>query len=208
VQTTRRGYTLMEVLISAVLGLMVLGAVLSIYFATGRMARSGDLSSGLAEASIAMETVYLDLVQAVARPDPDGSQVVIGNKQGAQFLSARFEPDETLSAELIVYRKVATAAGNFRLMRKKGASESPLPGTYAKIGFKGVDITGGPFVRVTLHVLARDTGSTEARKGSEEAVVTTFVRVATAEGLGNPMMDWSFLDRVKSVPLLKGELGF
>ena len=156
-------------------------------------------------------TIHRDLLQAVARPDPDGSVVIqLAKPASAQFVLAEKQPDDQLGGRVVVYHREATAAGNFRLMRKVDTSDQSLPGIYAKIGFGTIPMAGGPFLRVTLHVIARDAAAPAGaeRDGAEEAVLSTVVRVAPVEMLGNPIFDRSYLDGIKAVPPLKGSLGF
>lgn len=116
--------------------------------------------------------------------------------------------DDALTGRLIVYHRVKTAAGNWKLMRRKDGKDEPLPGAYSRVRFDLVNATGGPFVRVTLHVLARDLAAVGDRGASEEAVLTSLVRAAPAEMLGSPLFDWTFLDGITSVKPLEGDLGF
>ena len=205
---TRRGFTLMEALIAAAIGSLVLGAMVSMFYASRKMTDVGDLASALAEASIAMEHIHRDLTQAVQKPDPAITEPILISKEGAaQFVHAVKGENGKLEGKLVVYRREKLATGNYRLMRKFGDAESPLPGVYSRIGLAYYKRGGGPFVRVTLHVVARDR-KVDAPGGADEAVLTSLVHVDAPEMLESPFFDWSCLDGLKSVEMLKGAGGF
>ena len=206
---TRRGYTLIEVLVAASIALAVIAAAVGLLTATRKMSNVGDFGSALAEGSIALEILHRDLSCAVQKPDPSVAGVVqvVANPPGLQFILARFD-DAGLSGTRVVYRREKLPTGHFRITRQEGTREpSPLPGTYAKINVETFEGAGGPFIRVTLHVLARDaTGGPTS--GIDEAVLTSLIRVAGPEMLNSPSLRFKFMDGLKSVDLLKGTEGF
>lgn len=204
----RPAFTLIEALVAVALGTLVLGAMLSMFYASRRMTDVGDLAAALAEAAIAMEQIHRDLTQAVVKPDEDTVDVIRVSTQGAaQFVHALRGPDGRLEGKLVVYRREKTAQGNFRLLRKAGDVQAPLPGVYSRIGLSYIKRVGGPFVRVTLHVVARDR-KVDAPAGSDEALLTSLVHVDAPEMLETPFFDWSCLDGLKNVEMLKGTEGF
>ena len=206
----RRGYTLVEIVVAATVGLAVLGAALAMFLSTRRMSNAGDLASALADAAIAMETIHRDLIQAVQKPAPDIHKVVFLNKDrdAMQFIRGEQRADGVLVGQLCVYHKEASGGGHFRLVRRLGTDESRLPGTYASILFAQGTPTGGPFVRVTLHALARDAETGVARQGSEEAVLTSLLREAGPEMIESPLHRVKSMDELAKVDLLKDSLGF
>lgn len=204
----RRAFTLIEALVAAALGTLVLGAMLSMFYASRRMTDVGDLAAALAEAAIAMEQIHRDLTQAVVKPDEDNVDVIRVSAQGAaQFVHAVKGAGGRLEGKLVVYRREKTAQGNFRLSRRAGDVKAHLPGVYSRIGLSYIKRVGGPFVRVTLHVVARDR-KVDAPGGADEAVLTSLVHVDAPEMLETPFFDWSCLDGLKSVEMLKGTDGF
>lgn len=205
----RHAFTLIEAIVSSALGALVLGAMVSMFYASRRMTDVGDLSAALAEAAIAMEQMHRDLTQAVQKPDPAVKDVVLVSKEGAaQFICAVLGDMGEITGKLVVYRREKTAQGNWRMMRRFGTAESPLPGVYSKIGFSYHGQNGSPFVRVTLHVVARDLARQGTPGGADEAVLSTLIHVAGPEMLDTPFFDWKCMDALKSVELVKGSLGF
>jgi prepilin-type N-terminal cleavage/methylation domain-containing protein len=210
----RRGYTLLEVLVAAALGLSALAVAFALFVSTRRMSGAGDLGKAMADASIAMEYIHRDLIQAVQKPGEDQLVFVAPETAAAQFLVAELRADGSLTARPVLYRREPAGPSAFRLVRRDAGRESALPGTYSHVGFKtlvvGEDpsvIRGRTFVRVTLHARARPE-SGAAATGSDEAVLTSLVRVAGPEMLNMPTMRWRFLDALRSVELVKGQAGF
>lgn len=202
-------YTLVEALVATVVGLAVLTAVISLFVATRRMSNAGDLSSAMAEAAMAMETLHRDLIQAVQKPDPGIDRIVFVSREAAQFIRGERRADGVLVGQLVVYRREPAAApGHFRLIRRLGAVESRLPGTYSSAAFASFSGTGGPFVRVTLHAVARDVETGQPRQGSDEAVLTSLIRVAGPEMIESPLHRVKAMDELEKVELLRGSLGF
>lgn len=204
----RRGYTLIEIAVASLVGVTVLAGVIGLFMATRRMSNAGELSGAMAEASMAMETIHRDLIQGVQKPGKPYDRVVYVSKEAAQFLRGERRADGTLVAQLVVYRRAPLGNGYFKLMRKIGANEGPLPGTYAHAVFESFKGTGGPFVRVTLHVAARNAPPAGAAQGSDEATLTSLMRVAGPEMLETDLYRFKCMDELKSVELLSGTLGF
>lgn len=209
----RRGYTLLEITVAAALGLSALAVAFSLFISTRRMSGAGDLGKAMADASVAMEYIHRDLTQIVQKPGQDQLVFVAPETAAAQFLTAEIRPDGSLTAHPILYRREPAGPSFFRLIRREADHESPLPGTYSHIGFKTLvigddasNVRGRTFVRVTLH--ARANPDATATSGSDEAVLTSLVRVAGPELLNMPTMHWRFLDALNSVELLKGQAGF
>lgn len=207
----RRGYTLLEVLVASALGLGVLATAFAMFVSTNRMSGAGDLGKAMADASIAMEYIHRDLIQAVQRPGNEQIVRVSPETAAAQLLVAERDAEGALKAHLVVYRR--EGSGTFRLIRRERDRETPLPGTYAHVGFTTLVMGDDPasargrvFVRVTLHARARPEGG--APTGSDEAVLTSLVRVAGPEMLNAPTLRWDWMDGVKSADFVKGQLGF
>lgn len=206
----RRGYTLLEILVAATLGLAALGAAFALFLGTNRMSGAGDLGKAMADAAIAMEYIHRDLIQAVAKPGQEQVVVVSPETATAQFLVGERAPDGSLTAHPVLYRREAAGAGAFRLVRRARDRESALPGSYAHVGFTTLVMGDDPaaargrvFVRVTLHARARASTGAPA-SGADEAVLTSLVRVAGPELLDAPTLRWTILEGLKSVELLKG----
>jgi type II secretory pathway pseudopilin PulG len=205
----RDAFTLIEAVVASAIGALVLGAMFSMFYASRRMTDVGDLAHALAEASIAMEQMHRDLTQAVKHPDPAVKAVVLISQEGAaQFIHSGRDKDGKLTGKLVVYRREKTAQGNWRMMRKLGDVEAPLPGVYSSIRMFYYEVGSTPFVRVTLHVVARDQAQNRPRGGADEALLTSLVHVTGPEMLDTPFFDWKALDGLKSVEMLKGQLGF
>lgn len=201
----RRGFTLVEALISAVVACSVIGMAVALFTATRRMSNAGDLSSALAEATVAMELLHRDLIQAVQKPDPTITDMLFISPTSKKFWFLRGEPDSSgnLTAELVVYQRVQTPGGHFRLQRQAGGGAlSLLPGTYSAMGIETQDGTGGTFARITLHVVARDAAA-GAPTGSDETVVTELMRMAPPEMLRSGMLRFRFMDQLKSIDVPK-----
>lgn len=203
----RRGYTLLEVVVAAALGLSALAVAFTLFISTRRMSGAGDLGKAMADASIAMEYIHRDLLQAVQKPGQDQLVFVSPETSAAHFLTAEIRPDGTLTARPVVYRR-EPAGPFFRLIRREADRESPLPGTYAHVGFKTLvigddptNVRGRTYVRVTLH--ARANADSTATSGSDEAVLTSLVRVAGPELLNMPTLHWRFLEALSAVELRK-----
>lgn len=205
----RHAFTLVEAIVATALASLIVGGMLTMFHASRRMTDVGDLSAALSDAAIAMERIHRDLSQAVQKPDPDVKSPVIPSKTepALQFIHAVLTPEGKLEGKLVVYRRESTPGGNFRLIRRFGTEEAPLPGVYSRIGFDGFNAAGGPWVRVTLHAVAHDV-KRDKPVGSEEAVLSCMVHVDSPEMLGTDYFVWDLLDGIKSVPLLKGEHGF
>lgn len=195
----RRGYTVAEALVALSIALVALALMLGIFSATRRMTQSGDLAAALAEAAIALQILHRDLAQAVQKPGAPDARIVYLARDVARFVRGEPGPEGSVRGKLVTYRREKTAAGYFRIVRNVGGEESPLPGTYSAARFQMLPGTGGPFVRVTLHVVARDAKPAGPAKGSDEAVLTTLVRVAGPEMLGAPGMLWPFLEELKAI---------
>lgn len=204
----RRGYTLIEIAVASLVGVAVMAGVIGMFGATRRMTNAGELSGAMAEASMAMEVIHRDLIQAVQKPGKDHDRIVYVSKEAAQFIRGERRADGVLTGQLVVYRRQPLGNGYFKMIRKIGAAEGPLPGTYAHAVFESFKGTGGPFVRVTLHVAARNAAPTGPAQGSDEATLTSLMRVAGPEMLESELYRWKFMDELKKVELLSGALGF
>lgn len=204
----RRGYTLIEIAVASLVGVAVMAGVIGMFGATRRMSNAGELSGAMAEASMAMEVIHRDLIQAVQKPGKDHDRIVYVSKEAAQFLRGERRADGVLTGQLVVYRRQPLGNGYFKMIRKIGAAEGPLPGTYAHAVFESFKGTGGPFVRVTLHVAARNAAPAGPAQGSDEATLTSLMRVAGPEMLESDLYRWKFMDELKKVELLSGASGF
>ena len=207
----RRGYTLIEVLVAAAVGCAVLAATIQMLTSVRRMSNVGDFSAALAEGSLALEILHRDLSCAVQKPDPAITEVVQVSKDqpAMQFLLAKTDANGALTGTRIVYRREQLASGNFRLLRQEGTSAAiPIPGAFSKVRVETFNGAGGPFIRVTLHVVTRDVAPGSTAGGLDEAVLTSLIRVAGPEMLNSGIVRFKFMDGLKSVELLKGELGF
>ena len=202
---TRRtdAYTLVETLVSVAVGLACLAIMITLFTATRRMTNVGDLSSALSQASIAMEILHRDLSQAVQKPVPTVDRIVFPLKtnDGFRFIRGERRDDGTLTGKLVSYQRERTSAGNFRLVRRIDAQEDRLPGTFSAIKVGTFKATGGPFLRVTLHVVARDVTSSSPAQGSDEAVLTTLVRVAGPEMIQSGLLEFKFMEALKSIDI-------
>lgn len=201
----RHAVTFVEVLVALTLALIALGLVFSLYSSTNRMSHMSDLSAAMQEGAIAMATLQADLTQAVQKPDPLVDSAVLVRKNGFQMLRAEFLPDGSISGKLVVYRKERTGAGNFRVRRTFDGKDSQLPGLYRDVKFARLGSTAGePYVRVTLRVATHDVpGQAAIGKASEEAVISSLVRVMGPEMVGSSVFPFSFLGLLNNIPFLK-----
>jgi type II secretory pathway pseudopilin PulG len=201
----RRGYTLMEALVAAVIGVVILSAITGIFITTRRMTQSGDLASALSSAAVAMEMLNRDLHHAVQKPDPATERIVVIDKEAGtfRFIRGGQTPAGVLTGEVVTYRREKTAGGHFRLVRTTASSASPLPGVYSDVDVRTFKAVGGPFVRVTLHVVARDAANSDPAKGADEAVLTSLIRVAPPEMIHSGMLRFKFMDELRKVELAK-----
>jgi Tfp pilus assembly protein PilE len=202
--TMRRGYTLFEMMISAAVGTAVLFAMFTVFTATRRMSNVGELGAALSEASIAMEMIHRDLTQAVQKPDPSIESVVQMAKDAPalQFIRGEPAPNNGLTGTVIVYRREKLPTGRFRILRQEGGGPaSPLPGTYSAVRVDTFAGAGGPFIRLTLHVVAREAAPAGPAGGADEAVLTTLIRVPSPEMLNSGLLRFKFLDELQKVNL-------
>jgi hypothetical protein len=193
----------MEVLLAAGIGALVLGGMITIFGAIRKMAGVGELAGTLQEASLALAYIEKDLTQAVQKPDPAVDSPVVVAKDHFQMLRAEFEPDGTIKGKLVVYQVIGTDGGNFRLKRRFGSQESPIPGIFRRVQFASFDGPGGPFVRVTLVMAVTDTANPTAGKGFEEAVLSGLVRVMGPEMIGSQAYGFDLMQSLKGIDFLK-----
>ena len=127
-----------------------------------------------------------------------------------QLLRAKLQPGGAISGELVVYKKIANPGGGFRLKRQVGSTKSFIPGVFNDVKFAQFEGDGGPFVRMTLKVSAHPSDSPpgEQKRGSDEAVLTTLVRVQGPEMVGGGGFSWSFMSALLSIPFLSNLLNF
>jgi type II secretory pathway pseudopilin PulG len=196
----RAAFTLVEALVATALGCIVLAGILAFTQGARQMAQSGDLAGALQEAALAMLTIERDLLQAVQKPDPKVREVVMVTQKSVRMIRGRVKADGSIGGQLVVYRKEKTPAGNFRLLREEGGQQRRLPGLFRLAGFETLEGAGGPFVRVTLVVVSHDASPAANPSGSEQAILTSLVRVVGPESIDTEMFDWNFLDELKSVP--------
>jgi hypothetical protein len=201
---TRKAHTLIETLVAAVLGLSVFFMAFALFRATRTMSTAGDLSSAMAQATLAMEHLHRDLIRAVPSPDQKSHDIihVFPKTNRFAFIRADIDPQGTLVGQLVVYEREKTPGGHFRLVRQAGGKKAALPGTYSRVDLATLDDSGGPFVRVTLHVVTHD-AATDPARGSEETVITTLMRVATPEMLRSGMLKFRFLKGLAGVEVPK-----
>ena len=195
----RRGTTLVEGLVAAAIGLLILGAMADLFLSIRRLTHAGDLSATLAEASLAMAQMHRDLSLAVSRPDQAANTPVLVGRSSFQLLQCALDPGGAVRAKVVMYRSLPTGGGNFRLSRSSDGEQHTLPGIYRSVEFASLRASGGPFVRVTLRLSVHDTASADPARGAEEAVVTALVRVAGPEMVSSDFFSWSFLDSLKSL---------
>lgn len=200
-----RGYTLMEALVAAVIGVVILSAITGIFITTRRMSQSGDLASALSSASVALEMLNRDLNHAVQKPDPAAERIVVIDKDAGtfRFIRGLQDPAGKLIGEVVTYRREKTAGGHFRLLRESAGASSALPGVYSDIDVRTFKAVGGPFVRITLHTVARDVASSDPARGTDEAVLTSLIRVAPPEMIHSGMLRFKFMDELRKVDFAK-----
>lgn len=200
----RHAVTFVEALVALTLALIALGMVFSLYSSTNKMSHMSELSAAMQEGSIAMALLQEDLTQAVQKPDPSVDSAVIVKKTGFQMLRAVFQPDGSISGKLVVYRKEPTPAGNFRIKRTVDGKDTRLPGLYRDVKFSRLgNVAGEPYVRVTLRVATHDVpGQAAIGKASEEAVLSSLVRVMGPEMVGSSILSFPFLGVLNSIPFL------
>lgn len=190
----RSATTLIEVLVALMVGLGALGAIFTIFFSVRKMEHAGDLSGSLQEAALAMAIIHKDLTQAVQKPAPGVTSAVRPTADGFQLIRGVLKPDGSIQGLQVQYRKVFTPQGNYRMERKVKTALSSLPGLYRSVEFIGLNGAGGPFVRVTLHLAVHDTAAGPGGpKGSEEAVVSSLVRIQGPEMVGSTSFPFSFM---------------
>jgi type II secretory pathway pseudopilin PulG len=198
----RRGYTLIEMMVAAAVGIGCLSIMITLFTMTRRMSNAGELSAALSEAAMAMEILHRDLSQAVQKPDPAVGRVVFPLKSGDGFRFIRGERrDGVLAGTLVTYEREKLPSGRLRLVRRIDSRTTHLPGTYSAIRVKEARPTGGPFLRVTLHVLAREIPAGAPVSPSDEAVLTSLVRVAGPEMVQSPLLEFKFMEELKKVEL-------
>ena len=202
---TRRasGYTLVETLVAAAVGVGCLAIMVTLFTATRKMSNVGDLSAAMGEASIALEILHRDLSQAVQKPVPTVDRIVFPSKanDGFRFILGERRDDGVLTGRLVQYRREQLASGKFKLVRQIDAQVDRLPGTFSAIKVGTFKATGGPFLRVTLHVVARDGPAGAPVQGSDEAVLTTLVRVAGPEMIQSGLLEFKFMEALKSIEI-------
>lgn len=200
----RRGTTLLESLLATALALGAIAAILMIFYSMRKMEGAGDVAGALQEATLAMAIIQEDLAQAVQNPDEPDAAVAV-RKNSVQLLRGRLKPDGSVDANLVMYQKVPTPGGNFRLKRTYGGKGHLLPGMYRSVGFVLLKGPGGPFVRAVLHVAVKDTRvAKDAQAGGlEEVVKTALVRVQGPEMAGSSLFGWSILDLLRKIPFLR-----
>lgn len=199
----RKGFTVMEALLAAGLGALVLGGMITIFSAIRKMAGVGELAGTLQEAALAMAHIEKDLTQAVQKPDPAVDSPVLVGKDHFQMLRAEFKPDGAIQGKLVAYQAVGTEGGNFRLERRFGSQKSTIPGVFRSVSFAAFDGPGGPFVRVTLVMAVVDTSGPSSGKGSEEAVLSGLVRVMGPEMIGSQAYGFDLMQSLKTIDFLK-----
>ena len=213
----KRGYTLVEALVATAIACLVIGGAIGLFVATRRMSNAGDLSSAMADAAMAMETIHRDLIQAVQKPDPAIDRIVYisKTKEAWQFIRGEKTADGKLTGQVVVYRKQPTGvAGHFRILRRLGSAEGKLPGVYSEFSCYsfGADparpVSGGPFLRVTLRAVARNADTGQPKQSSDEALLTSLVRVAGPEMIETPLRSVKAMEELKKVELVKNEFGF
>jgi hypothetical protein len=192
----------MEAVLALALGLLVLGAIVTISQAIRKMSHMGDLAGTLQEAAIAMAYMEKDLTQAVQKPDPKFDSPVILGADRFQLLRAVPKPDGSIGGQLVVYRVVASTGGNFRLRRQFVKDEQNIPGLFRAVRFAQLRGPGGPFVRVTLRMMSHDTAESTG-KGSEEAVLTGLVRVMGPEMVSSRALSFGFMGSLNAIDFLQ-----
>jgi len=183
----RRGFTLAEALVALAIGLLVIGAILVVFYSLNKMSRSSELSGALQEAALAMSIVQRDLVQAVQRPDPTSTSPVLVEPNSFQMIRGVLRPDGRIDGQRITYRKQPTASGAFRLRRDVNDTTSLVPGAFKSVQFAQLDGNGGPFVRVTMRLEVQE-------GGAQECMLSSLVRVCGPELIGSPAFSWDFMD--------------
>lgn len=207
---TRRAFTLLEAVLVVAIAALLIATLMTIYFSTNRMAHYGDLSAALQEGSLALALIQDDLSQAVQKPDRNVSGAVMVLPNAFQLLRAKLGPGGSISGELVVYKKMPNPSGGFRLKRQVGAAKAFIPGIFNEVQFEQFEGDGGPFVRMTLKVSAHASEATpgQPRKGSDEAILTTLVRVQGPEMVGSGGFAWSFMSSLLTIPFLSDLLNF
>lgn len=189
---SRGGMTLAEGLVAMVIVAVVLGGALSLVRATGGMSEAGDLEFAMQQASLTLVEIERDLGAAAPRPLP-GEVPVRVHRDGFDVVVAVARSDGRIDGQLVRYERQG-ADDAHRLKRTAGASSRVMPGTFRALHVALLGGAGGRYVRVTLHVSARD-----ASRGS--AAVSTLVRLGNGALAGVPLYDWSFMDGLKQVAL-------
>jgi hypothetical protein len=200
----RAGFTLVEAIVALGIGLVAIVAILMIFFSIGKMSHVSDLSGALQDAALAMAIIQKDLTQAAQKPDPKAEGTVVVLPQAFQLLRAQLRPDGSVDGKLVVYQKEPTSGKHFRLRRAFGRERSLLPGVFRSVRFQQLEGAGGPFVRVTLRVSTHDAAEgARPPKASEEAVLSSLVRVMGPEMAGSKSFTWSFMSLLKLIPFLR-----
>jgi type II secretory pathway pseudopilin PulG len=191
---SRLAATLVEVLMALAVGIIAIAAILMIFLSVRKMEHAGDLSGALQEAALAMATIQKDLVQAVQKPLPGVTSAVLPTSDGWCMIRGVMKPDGSIEGTPVQYRRVYTQQQNYRIERKIGTDLHTLPGLYRNVDFKGLKGAGHPFVRVTLHLATHDVKIAPGKaKGSEEAVLSSLVRIQGPEGAGSSTFPFLFM---------------
>lgn len=169
---TRRGTTLVEILIAFAIATVLLGAATAVLNMLQRMAGAGDLSAAMQQAGLALTAIERDLREAVTPPAVRGEPVVV-SRDRVQLIRGELGPDGALVGRLVVYER-ERGPGDFgwRLRRSSNGSSELLPGWFEAVDVVSLAGAGGPFVRVTLTV-----SSNPRAPGAAQAVISSLVRV-------------------------------
>lgn len=207
---SRHAFTLIEAVLVVAIAALLIATMMTVYSSTNKMAHYGDLASALQEGSLALAMIQDDLSQAVQKPDKNVAGAVIVLPNSFQLLRAKLQPGGAIAGELVVYKKIANPAGGFRLKRQVGSNKAFVPGVFNDVQFAQFDGDGGPFVRMTLKVSAHqtDTPAGQEKQGSDEAVLTTLIRVQGPEMVGGGGFSWSFMSGLLTIPFLSNLLDF
>lgn len=191
---TRRGTTLVELLVAFAIATMLLGAATGVLNLLQRMAGAGDLSGAMQQAGLALAVVERDLREAVTRPAARSEPVVV-SRDSVQLIRGELAQGGVFAGRLVVYEKERGPGGaGWRLRRSSSGSSELLPGWY-----EGVDIvllagSGGPFVRVTFTV-----SSNPRVPGSAQAVVSSLARVARPDLVPSELVTAPFAGPLEAV---------
>ena len=173
---SRRGTTLVEALVAAALGMLVLFALVCVAQLASHSSRAGAQSAALADAALVLATLERDLMQAL----PGGAARFQGRT--LTLAVARRGPGDTLATERVAYTKVDAGDGLWRLVRTAGGRDAPLPGTYRAIHIAQWSAAGGPYVRVTLAAAARpERLGGRPVPGADDVVLGSLVRMTGSD---------------------------